>query len=650
MQAAERIQRINWTLLCIGLAMLPHVTRLPGWITVFVLTVGLWRWQAERRAWPLPPRFLRLLVAATGFVGIVLSYRTINGLSAGTALLTIMMGMKLMETRARRDQLVLLLLSYFLVLASVLNNQSIWTGAYLIVTVWIITAGVLSIGKDGPALRARQGLRLSGKMLLQAVPLMLVLFFFFPRISQPFWSIPAGGGATTGLSDEMSPGEISDLTLSPDIAFRAKFEDEIPEPELLYWRGPVLSQFDGMRWSRLQAPLADDEDLEFLGESFNYRVSLQPHQRRWIFALDLPSSWDGRLVRMNSDLQLIGQRPVNRLLAYNATSYLDYRADVDLMPLIERRNLAYPDQRNRRTQELAIDMRDQAGSDEQYVSDVLQMFTEQEFFYTLQPPRTDFFDSVDDFLFETRQGFCGHFASSFTLMMRAAGIPSRVVTGYQGGEYNPVGDFVVVRQADAHAWSEVWLPGQGWRRVDPTAAVAPERIEQGLAMALPLSQSVQDQFFNSHPALQSLRFAWDAMHNTWNDWVIDFDLGKQYQILEKIGFDEPSWRSLAVALAIGLTAGLFFLALMTARGARRRIVDPAEKAWHRVCRKLSRRGLIRKPQEGALSFGRRVIATRPDLRTTLNEIVTTYLSLRYYRNSEPAQLKSLRTMARRFRP
>ncbi|MCZ6560412.1 MAG: DUF3488 domain-containing protein, partial [Gammaproteobacteria bacterium] len=235
-----REQRMNWTLLGIGLALLPHLPRLPLWIGVFLITVGLWRWQAERHRWALPPRILRFLVAATGFAGIILTYRTINGLTAGTALLAIMMGMKLLETRGQRDQILLLFIGYFLVLASLLFDQSPWTGAYLLASVWLITAGLLAVSKSGNALPIKKNLRLSGRMLVHAVPLMVVMFLFFPRITGPFWALPTRAGATTGLSDEMSPGEISDLSLSAEIAFRAKFENGIPEPRERYWRGPVL--------------------------------------------------------------------------------------------------------------------------------------------------------------------------------------------------------------------------------------------------------------------------------------------------------------------------------------------------------------------------------------------------------------------------
>lgn len=647
----SREQRMNWTLLGIGLALLPHLPRLPLWIGVFLVTVGLWRWQAERHGWSLPPPMLRFLVAVTGFAGIVLTYRTINGLTAGTALLAIMMGMKLLETRSQRDQVLLLFIAYFLVLASLLFDQSPWTGVYLPVSVWIITAGLLAVSKSGDALPLKQNLRLSGRMLLHALPLMLVMFLFFPRISGPFWSMPARAGAATGLSDQMSPGEISDLSLSAEIAFRARFDGALPEPRERYWRGPVLSAFDGMRWSVI-VPSAQAKPalIDFHGEEYRYQVTLEPHQRNWIFALDLPASWDRRGITMNRDLQLISQRPVRRLTGYNVVSHTEFTADLSLPQRLVTRNLGIPADRNPKTQALARQMLAEAGHAELFISRVLQMFREQEFFYTLQPPRTGYKNSVDDFLFTTRQGFCGHYASAFTLMMRAAGIPARVVTGYQGGEYNRLGDYLVVRQADAHAWSEVWLPGRGWQRVDPTAAVAPDRILRGLAGTLPDAMSAQARFLRLHPALIQMRQAWDAMQNAWNEWILDYDLDRQRSLLEKLGFEKPDWKSLVAVLAVALSLALFFLGLATARGFRRRKMHPADKSWRLFCRRLAGKGLARKSAEGPLNFARRVIDSRPDLAAAVGEIADAYIAIRYYPNPRNERLRLLKDRVAAFRP
>ncbi|MCZ6559562.1 MAG: transglutaminaseTgpA domain-containing protein, partial [Gammaproteobacteria bacterium] len=390
--------------------------------------------------------------------------------------------------------------------------------------------------------------------------------------------------------------------------------------------------------------------IDFSGSEYRYRVTLEPHQKNWIFALDLPMSWDRRGITMNRDLQLISRRPIRRLTAYNVISQTRFTADVSLPERLARRNLRIPADRNPRTQALARDMLAEAGYAELFISRVLQMFREQEFFYTLQPPRTGFRNGVDDFLFETRQGFCGHYASAFTLMMRAAGIPARVVTGYQGGEYNRLGDYLVVRQADAHAWSEVWLPGQGWRRVDPTAAVAPERILQGLEGALPGALSAQARFFRLHPSLIQMRQAWDAMQNAWNEWILDYDLDRQRSLLEKLGFIKPDWKSLAIALAVGMTLALFILGVATARGFRRRKTHPADKAWRLFCQRLAGKGLTRKKDEGPSDFARRVITSRPDLATAVREIADTYIAIRYYPNPAGDCLIILKDRVSAFRP
>ena len=307
--------------------------------------------------------------------------------------------------------------------------------------------------------------------------------------------------------------------------------------------------------------------IDFRGEEYRYQVTLEPHQRNWIFALDLPASWDRRGITMNRDLQLISQRPVRRLTGYNVVSHTEFTADLSLPQRLVTRNLGIPANRNPKTQALARQMLAEAGHAELFISRVLQMFREQEFFYTLQPPRTGYKNSVDDFLFTTRQGFCGHYASAFTLMMRAAGIPARVVTGYQGGEYNRLGDYLVVRQADAHAWSEVWLPGRGWQRVDPTAAVAPDRILRGLAGTLPDAMSAQARFLRLHPALIQMRQAWDAMQNAWNEWILDYDLDRQRSLLEKLGFEKTDWKSRGAGMAVPSWPGVFGSSRLRSKGS-----------------------------------------------------------------------------------
>ena len=353
---------------------------------------------------------------------------------------------------------------------------------------------------------------------------------------------------------------------------------------------------------------------------------------------------------MNRDLQLISRRPIRRLTAYNVVSQTRFTADLSMPQRLARRNLRIPADRNPKTQALAREMLAEAGNADLFIARVMQMFREQEFFYTLQPPRTGFRNGVDDFLFETRQGFCGHYASAFTLMMRAAGIPARVVTGYQGGEYNRLGDYLIVRQADAHAWSEVWLPGRGWQRVDPTAAVSPDRILRGFADTLPFALSAQERFLRLHPALIQMRQAWDAMHNAWNEWILDYDLDRQRSLLEKLGFDKPDWKSLAMVLAAGLVPALFFLGLSTAKGFRRRKTHPADKSWQLFCHRLAGKDLPRKSDEGPLNFSRRVIELRPDLSAVVSEIADAYIAIRYYPNPGSDWLDLLKDRVASFRP
>jgi protein-glutamine gamma-glutamyltransferase len=328
-------------------------------------------------------------------------------------------------------------------------------------------------------------------MLAFAAPVALVMFLLFPRVPGPFWALPSRSAAgLTGLSDEMSPGMISQLIQSDEIAFRVSFEGPEPPQSALYWRGPVLERFDGSTWRDLERLPQLSPRMQLRGPSFRYRITLEPHGRAWLLALDFPARWSDRDAMLTNEFQLVSRRPIDSAHALEIESWPEASPEPELSPLLRMRNLQQPEGRNPRSTELAIALRAAAGSDAAFVDAVLRHFREQPFVYTLQPPLLGSVHPVDEFMFRTRRGFCEHYASAFTLMARAAGVPARVVTGYQGGEVNPISNRLVVRQSDAHAWSEVWLEGRGWTRVDPTGAVAPNRIELSLGDALPAGERV----------------------------------------------------------------------------------------------------------------------------------------------------------------
>jgi transglutaminase-like putative cysteine protease len=649
-ERTESFRRLAWTTAGLAAALGPHLLRLEPWVPAFVLAVAAWRLVAERRGWRLPSTPVRGMVALAVTVGVILSYSTIAGLDGGTALLALMSALKLLETRDTRDQTVLIFIGWFLCLASFLYAQSVATSAWVLPTVWLLAAALLRVslrGRDGPPPRP---FRTTGAMLLKAAPLALVLFVFFPRFAGSFWGAPSSERAQTGLTEEMSPGDISDLTQNDVVAFRVRFAgDQPPPPRERYWRALTLNHFDGYTWRRGDSQAFFAPVVSHSGSPIEYTVTMEATAQQMLFALDLVASWTPGLATQSWDFSLRARRPINAVLRYDARSYPRYRAGMEISRSLENLSLQLPPGRNPRTLELAGRMRATAAGDAEYLQSVLDLFREQDFYYTLTPPGLAR-NSVDDFLFNTRQGFCGHFASAFTMMARAAGIPARVVAGYQGGDWNPLGGYLIVRQSHAHAWSEVWLPQRGWTRVDPTAAVAPERVERGFEAAFADSEAVPGALRRDSELFWRAGMFWDNLNAGWNDWVVQFDRAAQDGILSGLGFDQPGWRAFAAALVVGLGVAVGILVLWLALELRPRASDPAAAAYQRFQNRLARRGIERAPSEAPRDFAQRVRRLRPDLALPALAITETYLRLRY--GPEPAanDLRVLRALVSRFRP
>ncbi len=640
---------LAWTLASLALAVALHVNHLPVWALGTFAALVTWRALIGLRRIRPPPRLL-LVVAAMLVLGAVLvSFRTINGIDAGTAMLALMSGLKLHETRTTRDHRVLLMIAYFLVLASCLYNQQFWKLPLEAFVVWFITASLLKVTGEPATIAPRAALRLSARVLLQATPLMLILFLLFPRVPGPFWSLPNAERAVTGLSEEMSPGDISELTLTSDVAFRVRFDGRPPPPAARYWRGPVLHDFDGNTWRRTRGVFHRMETVELSGPAYHYSLMLEPNERSWVFALDLPEQWPSREFFQTYDYQLRSVAPIDQPVTVRLRSRSRYVAGANLGLTLRRSDTRLASDSNERTLEFAKRMRAAAASDVDYIGDVLTMFREQEFVYTLTPPKTDY-DSVDDFLFNTRSGFCGHYASAFTMLMRAAGIPARVVTGYQGGELNRLAGYYIVRQSDAHAWSEVWLAARGWTRVDPTAAVSPERIERGRMSAVGANEPVADRLLRQYAWLRDVRFAWDAANTLWRERVIEFNARSQQRLLEWLGISDPDWRALGFLLAAGIALALGVVGVQLARELKFHGADPVQRSYERFCRQMERHGLKRMAHEGALDFAARVRNLRPDLAPECDRITRLYLDLRYGNSPSATALGELVRHVRAFRP
>ena len=653
-QSSSEATRIAWAVAALAISLLPHVGRLPGWVLLLFALASAWRLGAANRGWPLPSTVIRMVITAAGFLLVLATYRTVNGLYAGSALLAVMMALKLLETRQRRDLQVLMFIAYFMVAALLLDRQEVWTLPYLIVATWLITVSLLQAVREGEPLPLRTAAGMVTRMLAAALPIAALLFVLFPRVPGPFWAMPSSGAGTTGLSDTMSPGTVSKLSLSDAVAFRVEFRDEPPPPSQRYWRGPVLHHFNGSSW-RQPSPLPLRKGtVETEGRSIRYRVTLEPTDRRWLMALDVPSDWTWYDAWMADDLQLRSRRPVDRLIAYEARSWPDFKAERRLPGLIRKRSLQLPIEQNPRTRAMARELREQYANDGALVDAVLRHFREQPFVYTLQPPALLGRGPMDQFLFETRRGFCEHYASAFTLLMRAAGIPARVVTGYQGGELNPYTGQFVVRQRDAHAWAEVWLEGRGWTRVDPTGAVAPERIELSLEDALPEGEPVPGRYLRSSEFLRQLQLSWDALNSAWNEWILGYGPEKQRRLMEHLGFEDPDWRTLTAVLTAALGVVLGIVALTLAIRYKPRRADPVQRLYQRFVRRLARRGLDRRTGEGPVDFARRAADSLPGAADGIHAITGQYVALRYEpmasAEAEALAVAELRRIISRFRP
>ena len=449
---------LPWTIGALLVSLAPHVPYLAIWITLAFVACAVWRYVIEKQRRMLPSRIVRGGLALACLIGVFGTYSSISGVGPGSALLAIMAALKLLETRKRRDQFVLLFISVFLVMSSLLREQYLWSLPYLIGSTLVILTAWLRVSA-GASETPRQSFATGGRLLMYAAPLAIAMWVFFPRLASPFWAVPVDTSrAMSGLSDTMSPGDISSLSMSDAVAFRVQFDDQIPEARDRYWRGLVLTRFNGRTWTGSEPAMDRDAVSEIIesGRPISYEITLEPTQQQWVFAMDLPKNWSLERTFMGPQQQLSRVTPIEQRVSYKVLSYSEYVLQADMSELSRNWYTSVPDNGNSRSKELANEMHATAGSDVDFIDSVLAKFHNEEYFYTLQPPALGS-NSVDRFLFDTRQGFCEHYASAFAFLMRSAGIPTRIILGYQGGEINPIGGHLIVRQSDAHAWTEVWL-------------------------------------------------------------------------------------------------------------------------------------------------------------------------------------------------
>jgi len=636
---------------CLGLAIAAHVAALPPWLTALVAASIAMRLFLAARGRAAPGRPVKLGIAAASIAILFLQLRTFNGLSAGTALLSLVAGLKFLETHTRRDLYAVALIIYFLCLSALLRSDSFWLLLYLLGVAWLSAAALLRLALWTPLHGWPLDLRYVGRISAQALPVAAVLWLFFPRFDAPLWQLPSErGNAQTGLSDTMSPGDIVDLALSDEIAFRVRFTGPLPPADERYWRGPVLHDTDGHSWRNVGPPAGSARTLIAEGPAYNYTLSLEPHAFNWLFALDWPDKWSVPDGRLNADDTLVQSEPVSRPLDVSAQSHTHVATQEPLSATARRRDTQLPSNRNPRAIALSAELRRSHPDDLELAQTVLELFHREEFFYTLSPPPLGE-NSVDDFLFDTRRGFCGHYASAFATLMRAAGIPARIVTGYHGGTYNPYAGYWIVRQSNAHAWDEIWIAGRGWVRVDPTAAIAPARVEAGLDSTLaaePLGLGIRARV----PWITDLRLRLDALGQLWRQRFLNFNQVAQLSLIERLGIAEPDAQKIVLVMAAGLMLAFAWLVWQLRREERAEPRDPAVVAYRRLCRRLAAIGLARRPHEGAEGYAARVGQARPDLAAAVAALCASYSRLRYAQPSPEhgADLDALVARTRAFRP
>lgn len=648
-------------LLCAALMVLaPHFGHLPLWASAAIVALLLWRATLTWRGLRMPPRWLLLPLALAAMGGVYASFGSVLGRDPGVAMLALLLAFKLLEMRARRDLLVVVFLSFFVLLTHFFYSQSIatalWTGATLTALLTVLQTfqytGVM------PSLAQR--LRLSSFMLALATPLALLMFIGFPRIDGPLWGMPGDSNSgRSGISDSMAPGTLSSLAQSDEVAFRVRFLDAQPAQQQLYWRSIVLGDYDGRTWTRVPrrhsaAFPVQDIAIRARGQVVRYEVTMEPSGKRWLAVLELSGprlALPGFQVRDSAEMEFFTYTPIERRTRFGASAYLDFDLQANEQAGAMRRWLELPAGYNPRTLALAQQLRGaaahtgQAGATPAQLSQaILNLFRRQAFHYTLQPPLGGR-DLVDDFLFNSKSGFCEHYAGAYVVLMRAMGVPARVVTGYQGGERNPIDGYLTVRQSDAHAWAEFWAPGQGWRRVDPTAAVAPERITRNLAQALPAPAG-----FGLAPlfALQQdpdswlaqLRFHAAALNNAWNQYILDYNPERQRQLLAHLGDILLSW---------GAAAGLALCAVLVALLYWRRqqqATDPLEALYQAFCRQQARHGYARHADEGPQRYAARLrtMAASAQKHAAMDEFLLLYGTLRYGAPASESRSASLATL------
>ncbi len=650
----------------LALVLAPQARTLPVSVSALLVVLLAWRWLLWRRQAPLPSRLMVGLAAALVLlIACALVWQAGGGLGRDlcVALLAAFVILKLLECRALADATLVTQLSFYLLLTLYLSDQPFWLAIYsLAIGAWVLRNWLLL---HHPEARGRLAIwPLLGRMALIGLPWAILMFVLFPRIDRPLWQLPQQESiGRTGIGDTMRPGSIGQLIRSDEVAMRADVDGGPLPASALYWRALVLWQYDGETWlpaaerrrhTRAAAvePDTATDDLAVAGNGqVSYSVILEPSQQPWLYLLDRGEAISANVdAQRSADGEFFARAPLDRTVRYRARSMPGSTAE-PLTAHTQKLGLALPDG-NPRSRALAAGWAARYADPWQRVQAALRLFGSAPFAYTLSPPPLSH-EQVDSFLFNTRRGFCEHYASSFVFLMRAAGVPARVVAGYQGGEYNPLGRHYVVRQSDAHAWAEVWLDGRGWVRVDPTGAVAPSRVEKGVDAALAGDAANRSGRLDEPAWLRQIRWGVDGLVHGWQRWFLQYDQARQASLMRQLGLTA----SLPQALMAGLTL-LSLLALMpmlAPQWLRHRRADPVQALHARFCGLLARHGCERLAAEGPRDFSARAGQCLPRANGPVQAFTDSYVRLRYgalpptARAAEIARLRrALRDVAQRL--
>ncbi|MBL0221839.1 MAG: DUF3488 domain-containing transglutaminase family protein [Xanthomonadales bacterium] len=626
------------------IAVATHLMRLPPWLAVSLVLIAPWRMWSRQRTGKAISVWLRVPLVIALVAVIIVTYGNIFGREPGTALACGLLMLKLLESEKIRDARAALGFAAFVMMSALLFTQTM--GFTLLVCLSLV-ALLAALNALQPAPLARRhpllGNLRSGLLLLGfGLPLAIAAFLFVPRLSSPLWGSPdTFADARTGLNDRMTPGSMTELLVDDTPALRVHFDGEVPANSARYFRALVLWDFDGSSWTREGwRPQLDLETVEAGSAETRYEITLEPTNRPWLVALDVPLA-PPENARMTYDRTLYARNRIDQLRQYQLRSVLGYRLDESIDPRDRARALRLPDGFNPKSLALARQWRAEGRDDNRVIQAAMELFNAR-FTYTLSAPMLGH-DSVDDFLFNTRAGYCEHYSSAFVVLMRAAGIPARVVTGYQGGWWNALGNYLLVRQSDAHAWAEVWLQGRGWVRMDPTAAINPARIEAGETA----TSGGQDSYSGSW--LRQIRNRLDLVNHLWTRTIVQFNALRQKSLLQPLGIGAAEQRDLLLALAVLVASILLAATIWVMRSVRSKDGDALDAAWRTLRQRLARRGLTDRADEGPVDYLKRIRASwaaDPAL-PALEELVRRYVDLRYSRGA--ADVADVQAFARSIR-